>query len=108
MVGVDSRAANEWPQLIRGVCGHPAASVKAAPEDAVAPLARITGRIRAAGGHPVLLAATPEGAALIQATGRRPQLVENLATTEDQRLLTRRPDAEEPLAVQVWLGRDQG
>jgi hypothetical protein len=104
VVGVDDRAANEWPEVVRGVCGRPSASVKISdPADGVAAVHRITARITAAGGHPVLLAATPAGYALLQQLGSSPVQVVDLHTTEDQRYLTKVPDGADPLTVQVWL-----
>jgi hypothetical protein len=66
---------------------------------------RIAGRITAAGGHPVLLAATPQGESLLAGLGDQPAEVVDLHTTEDQRYLTKAPDGADPLTVQVWLAR---
>jgi hypothetical protein len=105
VLSVDDRAANEWPEVVRGICGRPAASIKVTfPDDATGPLHRITARIEAAGGHPVLLAATPAGYALLSQLGTDPAEVVDLHTTEDQHFLTRVPDGADPLLVQVWLG----
>jgi hypothetical protein len=103
VVSVDARARNEWPQLIRGVCNHPAASFRGTPGGTPAPevVQRVAQRIRSAGGRPVLLAAN--GAASLTDLGLTPVQVTRLRTTEDQRPLTRRPDGVDPLDVDVWL-----
>jgi hypothetical protein len=106
VVAIDNRAANEWPQLIRGVCGYPAASLKIRDLTEAGPaLGPILDRIDGAGRTPVLLAAIPEGVAVLRDQGLAPEQVVDLKTTEDQHLLERRPDGEDPLAVQVWLAR---
>ena len=106
IVASDNRAANEWPQVIRGVCGLPAASIKASgPQGYAAPIPAITQRITTAGRRPVLLAATQDGVNAIAQLGRTPQLIVSIGTTEDQHLLTRRPDGEDALAIQFWLAR---
>lgn len=106
VLALDARAANEWPQVIRGVCGVPAASIRvASPDGAPAAVRRITGRIAASGHRPVLLAGAGEGTAIITAVGEKPSAVVDLRTREDQRFLTRRPDGVDPLRVQVWLAR---
>jgi len=103
---VDNRASNEWPQVVRGVCDLPAATINVVDPALGAPaIRRITAKIVSAGHHPVLLAATPEGAALIREVQLDPVMVVDLATTEDQRYLTRVPDGMERLLVQVWLAR---
>lgn len=106
VLAVDGRAANEWPQVVRGVCGRPMASIRVAePAEAPAAIRRIAARIAATGNRPVLLAATPEGAATLTGLALEPALVANLDTVEDQHLLTRVPDGGDRLAVQVWLAR---
>lgn len=110
VLAVDSRGANEWPQVVRGVCGVPAASIKVAadpakdPAPALAAVRRISQRIATAGHRTVLLAATAPGAQLLDDLALRPEQVVDIDTTEDQRYLTRVPDGVSPLAVQVWLG----
>jgi hypothetical protein len=108
VLAVDNRAANEWPQVVRGVCDRPSASIKVTlPGDAVTPINRIAARIVAAGGHPVLLAATDQGLDVLnQLAGQLaqgPTQVVNLHTSEDQHILTHVPTRADPLAVQVWL-----
>jgi hypothetical protein len=103
VIGVDTRARNEWPQAIRGVCGRPAGSFTRTPGGAVTPaeMQRVAARIRAAGGRPVLLAANSPDA--LTDLGLSPARVAHLRTTEDARTLVRRPDGVQPLDVDVWL-----
>ncbi len=106
VLAVDNRAANEWPQVVRGVCDLPSASIKVTlPGDAATPINRIAARIVAAGGHPVLLAGTDLGLDVLDQMKLAPTSVVNLHTTEDQHFLTHVPDGADPLAVQVWLAR---
>jgi len=112
VLALDDRAANEWPQVVRGVCDRPAASVSVVDitdTQAVAEQVRpIVARISAAGNTPVLLAATGYGEAVIAALGLNPEQVVNLRTTEDQRYLTRVPDGADELDVDVWLADASG
>ncbi|GLY28460.1 hypothetical protein [Kineosporia sp. NBRC 101731] len=112
VLALDNRAANEWPQVVRGSCDRPAASVRITDITDTAAVAAvvkpIVARITAAGNTPVLLAATPEGEAVIQALGLTSEPVVNLTSNEDQRYLTKVPDGEAPLPVQVWLARAAG
>lgn len=106
VLAVDNRTANEWPQVVRGVCDLPAASIKVVdPSVGAQAVQRITARIVAAGRRPVLIAGTPEGATLLRDLALNPVEVVNLNTTEDQRYLTRAPDGTAPLQIQVWLAR---
>jgi hypothetical protein len=111
VIALDPRGSNEWPQVLRGVCGVPAASVRvvgagdegAAALATVEPARRIAERVAAAGHRPVLLAAETQGLATMARLGLRPTPAMRMRTTEDQRLLTRRPDGVAPLDVDVWL-----
>jgi hypothetical protein len=106
VLAVDNRTANEWPQLVRGVCGRPAATLKVVEPSVGGPPARaIADRMVAAGSRPVLIAGTPDGADLLRELGLDPVLVVDLKTTEDQRYLTRVPNGTQSLPVQVWLAR---
>ena len=104
VVGVDTRARNEWPQWVRGVCGLPAGSFAGPPDLLPDAVPRVVQRIRAAGGRPVLIAAN--SAATLTDLGLRPIPVVTLRTTEDQRRLTRVPDGVDPLDVDVWMAAD--
>jgi hypothetical protein len=106
VLAVDNRTANEWPQLVRGVCDRPAASIKVVEPSVGGPAVRaITARIVAAGHRPVLLAGTHEGADLLRELGLDPVQVVVLNTTEDQRYLTRVPDGTDRLSIPIWLAR---
>ena len=98
---LDNRGRNEWPQVIRGVCDRPVAVIAAWREsDEAAAATRIAGRIAAAGYRPVLLETTDP--ARLAALGLDPVHIVSLRTTEDQRLLVRRPDGVAGLTVEVW------
>ncbi len=105
---VDSRAANEWPEVLRGQCGVPALSTTAALRRDPEALARAVGRVRSAveagGSHLVLVSA--DSAAPLAALGAT-DLHQVLDTTvqEDARLLERCPDHLVGLPLTVWLGR---
>lgn len=103
VVGVDTRARNEWPQLVRGLCGYPAASFAGPPALLPEAVPRALARIRAAGRTPVLIAANDPGS--LTALGFTAEPVVRLRTTEDARPLTRRPDGVDPLDVDLWLAR---
>ncbi|HKG50490.1 MAG TPA: hypothetical protein VKB14_08625 [Actinomycetales bacterium] len=102
---VGSRAANEWPQVLRGVCGVPTVVLRPArsrpvPREA---LRRVVAAVQAAGRTPVLM--TADGEQVLVDAGVSPRQVVGLSTTEDARLLTRRPAAGVPLTVDLWLAR---
>jgi hypothetical protein len=106
VLAVDTRTWNEWPQVVRGVCDRPAASLKVVEPSIGGPaVRRITARIVATGRRPVLIAGTPEGVALMRELELEPAEIVDLSTTEDQHYLTKVPDGTDPLAVQVWLAR---
>ncbi|MBB5962142.1 hypothetical protein [Planomonospora venezuelensis] len=94
--------ADRFTQLVRGLCGVPAAGVAVVPGTSLpapADVTRLTGRIRAAGRTPVLLAAeagqlTPYGT---------PVRVMALRTRQDERSLVKAPDGTWSLAVDVWM-----
>jgi hypothetical protein len=107
VLAVDSRAANEWPQVVRGQCGRVALSTtselrrdEAALGASVATLAQ---RVRDGGGRLVLLAAdSPE---VVQRLAPGPvTLALDTTVREDHRLLERRPDHLVTLPLRVWLG----
>jgi hypothetical protein len=111
VLALDPRGSNEWPQVVRGMCGRPAASVRVvgatSDEEAaaltVAPARRLAERIAATGRRPVLLAAERQGLTTMRELDLEPEPAVRLDTTEDQRWLTRRPDGVAPLDVAVWL-----
>jgi hypothetical protein len=103
---VDSRAVNEWPQVVRGTCGHPAVATTAALRaDQVAFAAavrRLDEGARSAGGRLVLLAAdSPQILGALGASELR-QVVD-AEVLEDPRMLEQRPEGLVPLRISVWL-----
>jgi len=108
--GGPRRAANEWPQVVRGVCDRPAASLTSPAADLPRTAARLAGLIRASGGRTVLLSATPgqEGADSLRALGLDPRRVVSLRTSQDQRSLVLPPTHGSPLTVEVWLAAWDG
>ncbi|MFW5474961.1 hypothetical protein ACOCJ5_16755 [Knoellia sp. CPCC 206450] len=106
VLAVDSRAANEWPQVVRGQCGRPALSTTSAlrkdPDALRVAAARVAGAVQANGGRLVLLAADSTAALeSIDAGSGEPVL--DTTVLEDMRLLERRPDHLVTLPLQVWL-----
>ena len=100
---VDDRAANEWPQVLRGVCGVPSVVVRArGGTPNAAAVGTVVAGVRAAGRRPVLVSA--DSAAALEQLGAAPRQVVGLRTVEDQRLLTRRPGGSASLDVDLWLG----
>lgn len=100
---VDSRAANEWPQVLRGVCGVPSVVVRArsgSPD--VGAVRAVVAAVGATGRQAVLVAA--QGPQPLRELGASPRQVVRLSTVEDQRLLTRRPAGDAALAIDLWLG----
>ena len=100
---VDDRAAHEWPQVLRGVCGVPSVVVRSrAGTPGTAAVRTVVAGVRAAGRRPVLVSAG--SAAALEQLGASARQVVDLRTTEDQRLLTRRPGGSASLDVDLWLG----
>ena len=104
---VDARAANEWPQVLRGFCGVPALStttaLRADPARLGSAVDRIESAVHSRGGQLVLVAADSSDA--LRGLGLDSGvLAVNVRVHEDPRLLERRPDHLVTLPVQVWLG----
>ena len=104
---VDARAANEWPQVVRGHCGVAALSTTTALRQDLPRLERavadIATAVDARGGRLVLLAADSTEA-LTQLGLDTAVVGVDARVQEDARLLERRPDELVELPVQVWLG----
>jgi hypothetical protein len=108
---VDARAANEWPQVVRGTCGVPALSLTAAVRKSDTLRARaveaVAGAVSRSGHHLVLLAAeSPDVLTLPAGSAARvgpPVEAVDVLVREDARLLERRPDSTVALPLQVWL-----
>jgi hypothetical protein len=103
--GGPDRATNEWPQLVRGVCGRPAGSLLTPPDGLAAALDRLGTLVRGARGRLVVLAAvngTGSPPRVFARLGLHPARAVRLLTTEDPHWLAR-PAAETwPLLVEVW------
>ncbi len=104
---VDARAANEWPQVVRGYCGVAALSTTTAlrqdPPRLRRAVADIASAVDARGGRLVLLAADSTKA--LTDLGLDTAVVGvDTRVQEDARLLERRPDGLVELPVHVWLG----
>ncbi|MDU0312697.1 hypothetical protein RKE38_03295 [Phycicoccus sp. M110.8] len=108
---VDSRAANEWPQVLRGYCGVPALSttttLRQDPPRLRSTLAQVESAVQARGGRLVLVAA--DGPKTLTDLGLRTGTkAVDTTVREDARLLERRPDDLVDLPLLVWLGRLDG
>jgi hypothetical protein len=108
---VDSRAANEWPQVLRGQCRVPALSTTSGlrrdPTAFFAAVGQVERAVEARGSNLVLVAADSEDALRALGVERVQRAVkpEDAVVREDPRLLEERPDSLVPLSIQVWLGR---
>ncbi len=108
---VDARASNEWPQVLRGMCGVPALSTTSALQGDPAALAAAVdrvGRAVASRGGRLLLVGADTPATLRGLGASEVREVVDVPLEEDARLLERRPDTLEPLPVTVWFGRPGG
>jgi hypothetical protein len=111
VLAVDSRGANEWPQVIRGVCGHPAATMgpemmDRGNEARIASVDAIGELVSAGGGRLILLAADTgqAGPNAISSLGHSPREVAAALSWEDQRTVERAPWKSSRLHLGVWLG----
>jgi hypothetical protein len=106
VLAVDARAANEWPQVVRGMCGVPAASATGAarrdPQALAATVAAVRSGVERAGGRLVLLAG--DSAEAVDGLGVAAERVTDAVVREDEHALEHRPDRTDPLPVSVWLG----
>ncbi len=105
VLAVDSRAANEWPQVVRGMCGTPSLSltsrVRSDEELVRSTVSSVAAGVEERGGRLVLLAA--DSAEALVASGVTPTSVVEVTVREDEHVLERRPDRTDPLPVAVWL-----
>ena len=103
----DSRAANEWPQVLRGYCGVPALSTTSGLRDDDAALHAAVRTIEAEitqSGRRLVLVAADSRESLTGLGVAEPRTAVDVTVREDARLLERRPDHLVTLPVQVWLG----
>ncbi|GLZ10367.1 hypothetical protein Acsp04_06020 [Actinomadura sp. NBRC 104425] len=97
VVLVERATADRFTQVVRGMCGLPAA--RTVPDAGPGDVARIVRKIYDAGRRPVLLGGE---AANVAPYGRAVHVLE-LRTRQDQRTLTRWPTGTWSLTVNVWM-----
>jgi hypothetical protein len=106
--GGADRGTDEWPQVVRGVCGHPMLSLVSATTDVSrqrADLDRLAALASRAGHRLVVLTATDGDGTPprhLADLGVTPRSVARLETTEDERRLAGPATQGSPLLVQVW------
>ena len=105
VLAVDSRAANEWPQVVRGMCGVPALSltsrVRSDDQLRAAAVDRVAAGVEERGGRLVLLAA--DSGEALDGLGVTPSSVAEVMVREDEHVLERAPVRTDPLPIAVWL-----
>lgn len=97
VVVVEPVTADRFVQVIRGMCGIPAARL--APGAAERDVRRVMDRIRDAGRRPAIVGATASDVRRYGAAER----VLRLATRQDERSLTSPPNGTWPLNIEVWM-----
>ncbi len=97
VVIVDRPAADEFAQVIRGMCKVPTAVMANAP---VAEVQAVEQAIMAKGREPVLLATRPVELARFRAT---PRQVLGLNTTQDPHTLTQPPGSPWQITYSLWM-----
>jgi hypothetical protein len=102
VVLLDKVAAREFAQVIRGTCGVPTGIVTSTAPGNVA---AVIGGIARAGRHPALLATK---AAELTPYGASPREIVNLATQQDEHLLTRPPTSTWPVRYSLWMSQPGG
>jgi hypothetical protein len=103
VVFLDSAAAAEFSQVIRGMCGVPAAAAAAGATPGQ--VEAVTGGITRAGRRPVLLASNPSE---LTAYGTQPRKVLDLTTAQDAHLLTQPPASTWPVHYVLWMSAPGG
>jgi hypothetical protein len=99
VVLLDQVAARAFAQVIRGTCGVPTGIVTSTAPGNVA---AVIGGIERAGRHPALLATK---AAELTPYGASPRQIVNLATQQDEHLLTRPPTSTWPVRYSLWMSQ---
>jgi hypothetical protein len=106
--GGPDRSTNEWPEAVRGVCGHPMLSVITPARDPAlqrSALERLDALASAAGHRLVVLSATDGDGTPPQHLldlGLRPRRVVRVETTEDRHELARPGAGSSYLLVEMW------
>jgi hypothetical protein len=110
VLAVDARAANEWPQVVRGMCGVPmlatSSALRADPEQLSTTIAKVSQEVASRGGRLVLLAA--DSAEALDRLGVTARSVADTTVREDQHVLEQRPSHTDPLPIRVWLAPAPG
>jgi hypothetical protein len=102
VVLLDKVAARAFAQVIRGTCGVPTGIVTSTAPGNVA---AVIGGIERAGRHPALLATK---AAELTPYGASSRQIVNLATQQDEHLLTRPPTSTWPVRYSLWMSQPVG
>jgi hypothetical protein len=102
VVFVDAATANSLSQVVRGMCGQPAASVTGASPQAVK---LVVTSIEQSGRRPVLLGSSRSRVSML---GVAPRVVLSLRTSGDARVLTGPPATTWPLQYVVWMASPLG
>ena len=97
VVMVDGRVRGRFTEVVRGMCGYPAAGLPGATPARVRQVVR---RIAAAGRQPVLLAANR---AHLAPYGTPIQHIMQLHTTQEEATMMHPPEAVNPLDFEVWM-----
>ena len=95
--GTGGGDASRLTQVVRGMCGVPAASIASPRPQSVQ---RVVRGIEQAGRRPVFLAGVPSR---LTPYGGQIRMIVNLRTTQDQNALTAPPTHTLPLDVTVWM-----
>lgn len=105
VLGVDSRASSEWPQVVRGMCGVPTFL-------ATTPVRRDPARLRAVveelaagaagSGHRLVLLAA-DGPQALEALGLEPTPVVDIRFAEEEHALDRRPYRTDRGGIRVFM-----
>ena len=97
VIMVDSKVRDRFSEVVRGMCGYPAAAL---PHPTQARVRQVARRIAAAGRQPVLLATTRARLAPY-GTGIQPIML--LHTTQETSSLMHPPEGVHPLDLHVWM-----
>jgi hypothetical protein len=97
VVMVDGRVSGQFTEVVRGMCGYPAAVLS---DPTQATVRRVVRRIAAAGRQPVLLATHR---ARLARYGTGIQHIMLLDTTQELGIMTHPPEAVNPLDFDVWM-----
>ncbi|MFQ6172039.1 hypothetical protein ACK8HX_10560 [Oryzobacter sp. R7] len=105
VLGIDSRASSEWPQVVRGMCGVPTFL-------ATTPVRRDPARLRsvvdelaagtASSGHRLVLLAA-DGPEALEVLGLEPTPVVDIRFAEEEHALDRRPDRTDRGGIRVFI-----